>query len=117
MFSRVRYSRPAFRQLHVPMQTRLYHTLAGRGASGRLPLLPLGIVVAPEFVYRIEVNYLGWDAVHKSLAQDCPVWVSPEFTAFKVRLWIVNGPLNYTAVDAVRQPPVSVPFRISGNLQ
>jgi hypothetical protein len=59
--------------LHIPMQRRLYHHPRGvSGASGRLALRAFALVVAPS-------PTICW-----CLAQDCPVWTSPEFTRFSM---------------------------------
>lgn len=66
---------PEFIQLYVPIEIRLYHH-PGRmlPASTHLGVLPFGIVVALS--------------LHEGLAQDYPVWASPEFKEFAISITV-----------------------------
>ena len=70
MFTTSREFVAVFRLLHIPMQDRLYHDPRGvPGASDRLVLRAFALVVAPC------PSNIWW-----TLAQDWPIWRSPEFT-------------------------------------
>lgn len=80
MFTSVRYA-DAVRKffvwcepLHIPMQSRLYHTRW----FGPARFEPLGSTGLPPSRYTFPF---------RGLARDCPVWTSPEFTQFS---WMIE---------------------------